>query len=67
VRRSLPKNRKRLSQPGYEKWTLPDARRKIDRQADYSWQKYKGEKEAIRRSQKITSHIEGYVGQFITG
>jgi hypothetical protein len=66
VRRSLPNNRKRLSQPGYEKWALPDARRKIDRQTDYSWQEHKEEKETIRRSQKSADHIEGYAGQLIT-
>lgn len=67
MRRSLPDNRGRLPKSSYEKWALPYARWKIDRQADYTWQEYKGEKEAIRRSQKIADHIEGHAGQLITG
>ncbi|MCB1591360.1 MAG: hypothetical protein KDI90_02800 [Alphaproteobacteria bacterium] len=66
MRRSLPDNRGRLPKSSYEKWALPDARRKIHGQADYSWQKYKEEKETIRRSQKIADYIERYAGQLIT-
>jgi hypothetical protein len=62
MRCSLQDNRERLSKSCYEKRALPDARRKIDRQAHCSWQEYKGKKETICRSQKIVGCVEGYVG-----
>jgi len=67
VRRSLPDNRERLPKSCYEKRTLPDARREIDRQTDYSRQEYEGEEKAICRSQKIAGRIKGYASQFVAG